>query len=113
MPSHHHNSLHRRGWGTHSPSGQFGSAGRLAGWICQTTVVALDLAARMAALDDGDSSTYSIAWIDCIPKGAQLGRSLVFLGEQRNSARAAGPFGGEPVPSLGHPKLSTPIDFPA
>ena len=67
----------------------------------------------MAALDAGDSLTYSIAWIDRIPKGAQLGRSLVFLGEHANSARAPGPFGGEPLPSLGDPKLSMPIDFPA
>lgn len=35
----------------------------------------------MIAPDAGDSSTYSTAWIDCIPKGAQLGPSLVFLGE--------------------------------
>jgi decaprenylphospho-beta-D-ribofuranose 2-oxidase len=65
----------------------------------------------MAALDAGDSSTYSIAWIDRIPKGAQLGRSLVFLGEHATRYELRGRSAGEPL--LGDPKLSMPIDYPA
>lgn len=79
------------------------------GWIRQTTVVAADLAAAMAALEAGDAATYSVAWIDCVAKGAALGRSLVFLGEHAERAElgARDPF---PVPSA--PRLAVPLDFP-
>jgi decaprenylphospho-beta-D-ribofuranose 2-oxidase len=82
------------------------------GWIRQTTVLARDLAAAMEALDAGDSSTYSIAWIDCVARGAQLGRSLVFLGEHAARRELQGRSAENPFPSLGDPKLSIPIDFP-
>jgi decaprenylphospho-beta-D-ribofuranose 2-oxidase len=82
------------------------------GWIRQTTVVARALAAAMAALEAGDSSTYSIAWIDCIPKGAQLGRSLVFLGEHAARHQLRVRSAENHFPSLGDPKLSMPINFP-
>ena len=67
----------------------------------------------MAALDAGDSSTYSIAWIDCITKSAQLGRSLVFLGEHATRHELRGRSAENHFPSLGDPKLSMPIDVPA
>ena len=50
------------------------------GWIRQRTIVAEDLSAAIAALENSDSATYSVAWIDCLAKGARLGRSLIFLG---------------------------------
>jgi decaprenylphospho-beta-D-ribofuranose 2-oxidase len=53
------------------------------GWIRQTTVVARDLAAPMAALDASDSSTYSIARIDCIPKGLSLAARSCSLANTR------------------------------
>ncbi|MBV9531759.1 MAG: FAD-binding oxidoreductase [Bradyrhizobium sp.] len=83
------------------------------GWIRQTTVVARDLATAMVALDAGDSSTYSIAWIDCVAKGAQLGRSLVFLGEHATRGELRGRSAENCFPSLGDPKLSVPIDLPS
>jgi len=39
------------------------------GWIRQRTIVAPGLAAAMAALDEGDTATYAVAWIDCMAKG--------------------------------------------
>jgi decaprenylphospho-beta-D-ribofuranose 2-oxidase len=75
--------------------------------------VARDLAAPMAALDAGDSSTYSIAWIDCVPKSAQLGRLLVFLGEHGARHELRSRSAENHFPWLGDPKLSMPIDFPA
>lgn len=83
------------------------------GWIRRTTVVACDLAMAMAVLDAGDSSTYSIAWIDCVVKGVQLGRSLVFLGEHATRRELQGRSAENPFPSLGDPKLSMPIDLPS
>jgi decaprenylphospho-beta-D-ribofuranose 2-oxidase len=82
------------------------------GWIRQRTVVARDLEATIAALDDGDSATYSVAWIDCLANGRELGRSLIFLGEhaclnELNSSAAANRF-----PIIGKPHYSVPFDIP-
>ena len=46
----------------------------------QTTLVAADLDAAFAALDATASSTYSVAWIDCVARGNSLGRSLIVCG---------------------------------
>ena len=35
----------------------------------------------MAAFDAAQSATYSVAWIDCLARGAAMGRALLFLGE--------------------------------
>jgi FAD/FMN-containing dehydrogenase len=56
------------------------------GWIRQRTVVAENLGAAIAALDEAENVTYSVAWIDCLARGARLGRSLIFLGEHAGSA---------------------------
>jgi FAD/FMN-containing dehydrogenase len=50
------------------------------GWIRQTLHVTPDLDAAMAALEDAETQ-YSVAWFDCLGKGASLGRSLVMLGD--------------------------------
>lgn len=55
-------------------------------YIRQTTIPAPNLAAAMAAFDQADDATYSVAWIDCLAKGSQLGRSLVMLGEHAKVA---------------------------
>jgi decaprenylphospho-beta-D-ribofuranose 2-oxidase len=54
----------------------------------------------------------SIAWIDCVPKRAQLGRSRVFLGEHATRHELRGRLAENYFASLGDPKLSMPIDFP-
>lgn len=83
------------------------------GWISQTTIAAPDLKAAMALFDDAEEATYSVAWIDCLRTGSNLGRSLVMLGEHATrddilAAQAKAPFGIKPKR-----KLSVPIDFPA
>lgn len=49
--------------------------------IIQTTIKAPNLAAVLEALEDNQESTYSVAWIDCLATGKDLGRSLLMLGE--------------------------------
>ena len=51
------------------------------GWLRQRSIPAPNLAAAMSAFEDNAHSTYSVAWIDCLAKGANLGRSIVLLGE--------------------------------
>ncbi|MEY8801676.1 FAD-binding protein [Leisingera sp. XS_AS12] len=50
-------------------------------WIRQQTLPAVDLGDAMQALERSVDASYSVAWIDCLARGAQLGRSVVMLGE--------------------------------
>lgn len=68
------------------------------GWIRQTGIAARNLDAAMALFDAHDVATYSVAWIDCLARGAHLGRSVVTLGEhaaldELPAERRADPFG--------------------
>lgn len=51
------------------------------GWLLQQTKVAKDLDSAIAALESSESATYSVAWIDCLARGASLGRSLIYSAE--------------------------------
>jgi FAD/FMN-containing dehydrogenase len=50
-------------------------------WIRQQTLPAVDLGDAMQTLERSVDASYSVAWIDCLARGAQLGRSVVMLGE--------------------------------
>jgi len=49
--------------------------------INQTSVKARSLSHAYALFEQAAESTYSVAWIDCLAKGQQLGRSLLMTGE--------------------------------
>jgi decaprenylphospho-beta-D-ribofuranose 2-oxidase len=83
------------------------------GWMLQRTIVAPNLAAALVALEEGDRATYSVAWIDCITKGATVGRSLIFLGEHATRADLSEEAAADPFPAVGAAGLAVPIDFPA
>lgn len=51
------------------------------GWIRQRTVPAPNLRAAMEAFETHADATYSVAWIDCLAQGPDMGRSLLMLGE--------------------------------
>lgn len=82
------------------------------GWIRQRTIVAEDLSAAIAALENSDSATYSVAWIDCLAKGARLGRSLIFLGEHASYAELDEKQAENRFP-LRKPPVSIAIDAPS
>lgn len=72
--------------------------------ILQRTLKAPCLEAALEAFDAHADARYSVAWIDCLARGARLGRSLVMLGEHA----ADGPLAVQtrkPVP--------LPFDLPA
>jgi FAD/FMN-containing dehydrogenase len=72
--------------------------------INQTTIKVANLEEILSQFEIHQSSTYSVAWIDCLAKGSQLGRSILMLGEHASE-------GGL---SLSHPRnLAVPVDMPS
>lgn len=71
--------------------------------IHETTIKAPDLEAVLAAFEETRSTTYSVAWIDCLARGRQLGRSLLTVGEHAGSG---------PLTTRQRAPFRVPIDFP-
>lgn len=82
-------------------------------WIRQTTIAAPNLKSAMAAFEAAQDSTYSVAWIDCLGTGGNLGRSLVMLGEHAVHADLSPRQAHAPFKIKPKRKLSVPMDFPA
>ncbi len=84
------------------------------GWMRQTTTVAPDLAGAMRALEAASDVTYTVAWVDCLARGASLGRSLIFAAEHATlrDVEAFKP-GAEPYPGAKLGRLSVPLDLPS
>lgn len=82
-------------------------------WIRQITIAAPNLKAAMAAFEDAQDATYSVAWIDCLGTGASLGRSLVMLGEHAARGDLPAERAGSPFQIRPKRKLSVPFDLPS
>jgi decaprenylphospho-beta-D-ribofuranose 2-oxidase len=82
-------------------------------WIRQTTIATPNLKAAMAAFEAAQDATYSVAWIDCLGTGGNLGRSLVMLGEHATRADLSPRQARAPFQIKSKRKLSVPMDFPA
>jgi len=84
------------------------------GWMRQRTIVANDLDQALTALAAHDGATYSVAWIDCLARGSNLGRSLILLGEHVSGADLT-ELGLDlpPYPIAKRPRLSVPFDVPS
>ncbi|MBR0773816.1 FAD-binding oxidoreductase [Bradyrhizobium diazoefficiens] len=81
------------------------------GWIRERVISAADLDAAMRALDAGDTATYSVAWIDCVARGGDLGRSLIYLGEHARADELEA--GAGRFPAGKDPGLAVPVDLPS
>jgi len=53
-------------------------------FLDQQTIKTRNLAETFAAFEDNQDASYSVAWLDCLAKGEQLGRSLLMLGDFRD-----------------------------
>lgn len=77
--------------------------------IRQQVVRAGNLDAAIDAIERAIDRTYSVAWIDCLATGRNLGRSVVFLGEH---CEADG--GGDEAPTWSQARRrSIPVNLPA
>lgn len=81
------------------------------GWIRERVISASDLDAAMRALEASESATYSVAWIDCVARGSDLGRSLIYLGEHAHADELA--EGADRFPVGKNPGLAVPVDLPS
>ena len=82
------------------------------GWIRQTTLPAPNLAAAMEIFEASDEATYSVAWIDCLATGRDLGRSLVMLGEHASANELPKKARKRPLETPRKGKKTVPFDFP-
>lgn len=73
-------------------------------YVNQTTFKAANLDEALQLFDAQQHKTYSVAWIDCLASGADLGRSLLMVGEHAGG-------GGLHLPAKR--MLSVPLDMPA
>lgn len=73
-------------------------------YINETIIKAQNLEDALNLFEEHQSSTYSVAWIDCLSTGNSLGRSLVMLGEHAENGNLATGKSG---------KLAVPVDMPA
>jgi decaprenylphospho-beta-D-ribofuranose 2-oxidase len=83
------------------------------GWIRMQTVAAPGLDQAMAAFEDAAEWTYSVAWIDCLAAGGNLGRSLLMLGEHARKDELDGARGSAPFATPARRKLRVPCNAPA
>lgn len=67
--------------------------------VMQRTLRTRNLREVIELFDANVSTTYSVAWLDCLARGSALGRSLLFLGEHAKDGRYQAPrSGGISVP---------------
>ncbi|MBY3273437.1 FAD-binding oxidoreductase [Rhizobium laguerreae] len=82
------------------------------GWIVQKTVATENLGDTLKALKQTDDATYSVAWIDCLSRGASLGRSLIFVGEHASPSDIAQMPKAALLPPFKAARFSLPVDLP-
>lgn len=72
--------------------------------IVETTIKAPNLDAVLVAFEENAATNYSVAWIDCLARGKNLGRSLLMLGEHTDEG---------PLTVQAKKPLEVPFDMPA
>lgn len=82
-------------------------------YISQSVVRAKNLDHILSIFEEYKSATYSMAWIDCLKKGSQFGRSIMFAGEhsqlnELNKAKSA-----DPLQLPNKKKLTMPFNAPS
>ncbi|MCB0395255.1 MAG: SDR family oxidoreductase [Flavobacteriales bacterium] len=78
-------------------------------WIKQVNKKAANLEEVMALFDTHIASTYSVAWIDTLASGKNLGRSILMLGEHALASEVT----GNPFEIPAKRKITIPPFFPS
>lgn len=57
--------------------------------INQRSLVAMNLKECFSLIEENETSTYSVAWLDCLSSGDALGRSVIYLGEHSENTNGS------------------------
>jgi decaprenylphospho-beta-D-ribofuranose 2-oxidase len=76
------------------------------------TVPVANLDEAIAVFEETQHVTYSVAWIDCLPTGGKLGRSVIFLGEHAALADLPAADRASPFARAHRRTRTVPFDFP-
>ena len=82
------------------------------GWVRQRAMPAPGLASAMAVFEQSHEATYSVAWIDCLAKGRDLGRSIVMLGEHAALSELGEREAADPFVTRRKGAKTVPFDLP-
>ncbi len=82
-------------------------------FVLAETVAARDLDATLALVEASGYWPYSVAWIDCLARGAKLGRALVMHGKFMASGSLPPPFASDPLRPAPGSRLTIPVDAPS
>ncbi len=82
-------------------------------YIKQKQIKARNLDELLQLFDEYSSYTYSVAWIDCLQKGADFGRSILMLGEHAQPGDLAPEQQKEPLKLPRSRQFSFPFNLPS
>lgn len=81
-------------------------------WIGQKVERAPNLEHAMTRFEAAQHWTYSVAWVDCLATGPDLGRSVIFLGEHAPRERLLQPDSKVPFHRAPRKSRRVPFDLP-
>lgn len=82
-------------------------------YISEETVLARNLDDIMNVFEGSTSWTYSVAWIDCLAKGENLGRSVMMRGEHASKDCLTADQRSEPLKPKRTMRLKVPFNLPS
>jgi len=82
-------------------------------YIKQKQIKAANLEEIIRLFDEYKEYTYSVAWIDCLKKGAHFGRSILILGEHASLSELTDKQKKDPLPVPKKKQIPFPINLPS
>ncbi|MBS1668537.1 MAG: FAD-binding oxidoreductase [Bacteroidetes bacterium] len=82
-------------------------------WIKQKQIKAANLEEILKLFEENKHYTYSVAWIDCLKKGADFGRSILILGEHATVNELSEKQEKDPLKLPSKKQISFPFNLPS
>lgn len=82
-------------------------------WIKQCSIKAHNISEIMEVFEKNESSPFSVAWIDCLETGKDMGRSIFMSGDFATTEQLNGKYSGKKFNVKQAKNLSIPFNFPS